>query len=136
MVELRVCSFCGVEIEPGTGKMYIKKDGTVFLFCTNKCSKNMIDMSRIPRRTTWTRAYSRDKEVRVKARETAAAPALVKAEKKEEKPTEPVVEKAETKAEEPKPEAPKKEEKAPKAKKVKPPKQKAEAVPAPEEKKE
>ncbi|HVO77256.1 MAG TPA: 50S ribosomal protein L24e, partial [Methanomassiliicoccales archaeon] len=76
MVELRVCSFCGKEIEPGTGKMFIKKDGTVFLFCSNKCSKNMIDMERIPRRTTWTRAYAREKDVRM-----AGAPSAVKAEK-------------------------------------------------------
>jgi large subunit ribosomal protein L24e len=73
MVELRVCSFCGKEIEPGTGKMYVKKDGTVHLFCTNKCSKNMIDMSRIPRTVTWTRAYAREKEVRMHAPEAGAA---------------------------------------------------------------
>jgi len=73
MVELRVCSFCGKEIEPGTGKMYVKKDGTVYLFCTNKCSKNMIDMSRVPRTVTWTRAYAREKEVRMHAPEAGAA---------------------------------------------------------------
>ena len=66
MVELRVCSFCGAEIEPGTGKMYVKKDGTVYLFCSNKCSKNQIEMSRVPRRTTWTRAYTAAKGVRMK----------------------------------------------------------------------
>src|SRR5881397_586222 len=32
----RSCSFCGNEIEPGTGKMFIRKDGTVFLFCSHK----------------------------------------------------------------------------------------------------
>jgi large subunit ribosomal protein L24e len=78
MVELRVCSFCGKEIEPGTGKMYVKKDGTVFLFCSNKCSKNQIEMRRVPRRTTWTRAYAREKDVRM-----AGEPA------KAEKPVEP-----------------------------------------------
>ena len=75
MVELKVCSFCGKEIEPGTGKMYVKKDGTVFLFCTNKCSKNMIDMGRVPRRTTWTRAYAREKDVRMAGPETAGGAA-------------------------------------------------------------
>jgi len=30
MVERRTCSFCGNEIEPGTGKIFAKKDGTVF----------------------------------------------------------------------------------------------------------
>jgi len=37
MVERRKCSFCGDEIEPGTGKIYAKKDGTVLYFCKLKC---------------------------------------------------------------------------------------------------
>jgi large subunit ribosomal protein L24e len=61
MVEQRICSFCGVEIEPGTGKMYVKKDGTVFLFCSNKCDKNMIDLRRVPRNVEWTKAYAAKK---------------------------------------------------------------------------
>lgn len=59
MVEQRVCSFCGNEIEPGTGKMYIKKDGTVFYFCKNKCKKNMIVLKRVPRRVRWTKNYQK-----------------------------------------------------------------------------
>ena len=59
MVERRVCSFCGVEIEPGTGTMYIKKDGTVFYFCKHKCQKNMLDLKRIPRRVQWSKHYSK-----------------------------------------------------------------------------
>lgn len=58
MVEKRNCSFCGDPIEPGTGKMYIKKDGTVYSFCSNKCKKNRIDLGRVPRRTRWTVRYS------------------------------------------------------------------------------
>jgi large subunit ribosomal protein L24e len=96
MVELKICSFCGAEIEPGTGKMYVKKDGTVLLFCTNKCSKNMIDMSRVPRRTTWTRAYAQTKDVRLNRHEGAKP---LKAEKVEEPKAEA------PKAEEPKLEA-------------------------------
>ncbi|MCU0862140.1 MAG: 50S ribosomal protein L24e [Methanomassiliicoccales archaeon] len=134
MVELRVCSFCGKEMEPGTGKMYVKKDGTVYLFCTNKCSKNMIDMSRVPRTVTWTRAYAREKEVRMHAPEAGAskraraakkaaydaqpkyteAPAEPEAPKEEPKP-EPV---EAPKVEEPKPEQAPEAEK-PKAKKAK-----------------
>jgi large subunit ribosomal protein L24e len=57
MVEKRNCSFCGDAIEPGTGKMYIKKDGSVFNFCTNKCKKNNIDLGRVSRRTKWTVRY-------------------------------------------------------------------------------
>ena len=29
MVERRICNFSGEEIEPGTGVMYVKRDGTV-----------------------------------------------------------------------------------------------------------
>lgn len=61
MVERRVCSFCGNEIEPGTGKMYIKIDGTIYNFCKNKCQKNMIELKRVPRRTSWTQQYMREK---------------------------------------------------------------------------
>ncbi|MFO7618812.1 MAG: 50S ribosomal protein L24e [Thermoplasmata archaeon] len=57
MVEKRNCSFCGHAIEPGTGKMYIKKDGTVFNFCSNKCKKNNIGLGRVSRRTRWTTRY-------------------------------------------------------------------------------
>jgi large subunit ribosomal protein L24e len=77
MVERRVCSFCGAEMEPGTGKLFVKKDGTVLSFDTNKCYKNMIELGRIPRRTTWTRAAKREKEITLAAaapKEEAAAP--------------------------------------------------------------
>jgi large subunit ribosomal protein L24e len=58
MVEKRNCSFCGNPIEPGTGKMYVRKDGTIYTFCSNKCKKNRIDLGRVPRRTKWTVRYS------------------------------------------------------------------------------
>jgi large subunit ribosomal protein L24e len=54
MVERKICSFCGGDIEPGTGKMYIKKDGTTFSFCSNKCKKNIIVLKRNPRLAKWT----------------------------------------------------------------------------------
>jgi len=65
MVERRVCSFCGNEIEPGTGKIYIKVDGTIYNFCKNKCHKNMIELKRIPRRTSWTQQYMREKSTKM-----------------------------------------------------------------------
>jgi large subunit ribosomal protein L24e len=124
MVELRVCSFCGKEIEPGTGKMFIKKDGTVFLFCSNKCSKNMIEMERVPRRVTWTRAYAREKDVRMAGAPGAAAgkPAAEPKAKAERKPIAKKVKAAEAKPEEAKPaevmpEEPKAEEPKAEAKK-------------------
>ena len=55
----RSCSFCGNEIEPGTGKMFIRKDGSVFLFCSHKCQANMLKLGRVPRWTPWTQAFRR-----------------------------------------------------------------------------
>ena len=69
MAEIRKCSFCYRDIEPGTGKMYVKKDGSVFNFCTNKCYKNMIELKRIPRTTAWTEKFAVEKESRLKAAE-------------------------------------------------------------------
>jgi len=57
MVKTKVCSFCGEKIEPGTGKMFIKTDGTTYQFCTNKCKKNMLKLKRLPRRVRWTKKY-------------------------------------------------------------------------------
>lgn len=68
-MERRVCSFCGNEIEPGTGKIYVKVDGTVFNFCKNKCFKNLIELKRIPRRTRWTQPYLREKSTKMSAKE-------------------------------------------------------------------
>jgi nucleoside-diphosphate kinase len=49
MVEQHVCSFCGKQLEPGTGKMFVKKDGTIFFFCSTKCQNNH-KLGRVPRR--------------------------------------------------------------------------------------
>ncbi|MEM0493314.1 MAG: 50S ribosomal protein L24e [Candidatus Thermoplasmatota archaeon] len=57
MIEKRVCSFCGNNIEPGTGKIFVRKDGTVLYFCRSKCQKNMLKLNRIPRRVKWTKKY-------------------------------------------------------------------------------
>jgi large subunit ribosomal protein L24e len=69
VVEKRNCSFCGADIEPGTGKMFVKKDGTVLNFCTSKCYKNMIELRRVPRTTRWTAKFAAEKKARLKAAE-------------------------------------------------------------------
>lgn len=123
MVERRVCTFCGDEIEPGTGRMYIKKDGVVFHFCSSKCFKNLVILGRIPRRTTWTRYYEREKAVRMKgAPETEVqAPRARKVRKAVAGPKE-----EEAKQEKKKPEGKKAEPEKPKpAKKTEPPKEEA-----------
>ncbi|AEF97192.1 50S ribosomal protein L24e [Methanotorris igneus] len=63
MVEWKICSFCEREIEPGTGKMLVKKDGSVLYFCSSKCEKNY-KMGRIPRKVKWTLTYHKLKESR------------------------------------------------------------------------
>lgn len=72
-------------MEPGTGKMYVKKDGTVLTFDTNKCFKNMVELGRVPRNTEWTRAAAT-----LKATTMAAST-------KTEKPAEPTTKKAKAK---------------------------------------
>lgn len=47
------CSFCKKEIEKGTGKMFVKTDGKVFYFCSNKCDKNMLKLKRKPAKIRW-----------------------------------------------------------------------------------
>ena len=148
MVERRVCTFCGDEIEPGTGRMFIKKDGVVFHFCSSKCYKNLVQLGRVPRRTTWTRYYEREKEVRMKGAPEAPAPKARKVKKAEEKPEakdkgkeKPVEKKAEPekpkpvkKAEAPKKEAAPKTEKKPVPKKTEHAKKEAEKPKAEEAK--
>jgi large subunit ribosomal protein L24e len=100
MVEKRNCSFCGTAIEPGTGKMYIKKDGTVFNFCSNKCKKNNIGLGRVSRRTRWTARYGELKASTLHREKGAEEP---EEKPKEEKPkAKPKAAKKEAPAEKPK----------------------------------
>jgi len=52
------CSFCGREIEPGTGIMYVKNDGSILWFCSSKCRKNYLKLRRNPKKLKWTLKYS------------------------------------------------------------------------------
>lgn len=65
----RRCSFCGAPIEPGTGKMFVKKDGSILFFDANKCYKNMIELKRVARTTEWTEKAAKEKAARLKAAE-------------------------------------------------------------------
>jgi large subunit ribosomal protein L24e len=55
--ERRVCSFSGEEIEPGTGLMFVQRDGTVKWFKNSKARKNALKLKRNPRKVKWTRHY-------------------------------------------------------------------------------
>ena len=132
MVERKVCTFCGNEIEPGTGRMYIKKDGAIYNFCTSKCFKNLVQLRRVPRRTTWTVYYAREKQVRMKGAPEQPQPAKARKLKKGEAEAAKAPD-AEPKAEAPeaKPKDAKKAEKKPAAKRSEQPKKEpAKAKPA------
>lgn len=53
------CSFCGKNIEAGTGKMYIKKDARILHFCSRKCEKNLLKLKRKPLKKKWTLFYKK-----------------------------------------------------------------------------
>ena len=58
MVVKRQCSFCADEIEPGTGAMFVKRDGTVYHFCSGSCRKQQLHLGRVGHRFKWTRAHA------------------------------------------------------------------------------
>ena len=58
MVLKRQCSFCAAEIEPGTGAMFVKRDGTIFHFCSGSCRKQQLHLGRVGHRFKWTRAHA------------------------------------------------------------------------------
>ena len=60
MVQERTCDYTGETIEPGTGKMYVKTDGTVFWFKDSKAEKNYF-MGRESRDLEWI-GYEEDEE--------------------------------------------------------------------------
>lgn len=53
------CSFCGKEIEPGTGVMYVRNDNQRYYFCSHKCEKNMLKLGRKARNLKWTESYEK-----------------------------------------------------------------------------
>jgi large subunit ribosomal protein L24e len=53
MPQTRQCDYCGTDIEPGTGTMFVETDGTVTHFCSSKCEKNA-GLGREPRDVDWT----------------------------------------------------------------------------------
>ncbi len=62
------CSFCGSELPIGGGKLFARKEGTVFYFCSNKCEKNQIVLGRKPVKTKWTESYIKLKKTLMSAK--------------------------------------------------------------------
>ena len=51
------CTFCGHQIEEGTGKMFIYNSGKIDHFCSQKCEKNLLKLGRKARKLKWTRHF-------------------------------------------------------------------------------
>jgi large subunit ribosomal protein L24e len=75
MVVKRQCSFCAREIEPGTGMMFVRRDGTVFHFCTSSCRKQQLHLHRVGHRFKWTRAHELKRAADRSSAQKAPAPA-------------------------------------------------------------
>jgi len=99
------CSFSGEDIKPGTGIMYVKKDGKILWFKNSKCEKNFLKLKRKPLKIRWTNEYRKEHKKDLKEVKKEA-PAEKKAEVKEVKPapevkeTEPVENKESANSEE------------------------------------
>lgn len=79
-----ICSFSGKEIPPGTGIMYVKKDGKVLWFLNSKAEKNYLKLGRKARNVKWTaegRAQKAATMAAVKHTEEERAPKAAKAAK-------------------------------------------------------
>jgi large subunit ribosomal protein L24e len=61
-----ICAFSGDPIEPGTGLMYVKRNGEVLHYKTRKCLKEHQKLGRINRYVKWTKA-ARDLKAERKA---------------------------------------------------------------------
>ncbi|ESP89101.1 50S ribosomal protein L24e [Candidatus Halobonum tyrrellensis] len=55
MPQHRDCDYCGADIEPGTGTMFVSRNGSITHFCSAKCEKNT-DLGREARDVEWTEA--------------------------------------------------------------------------------
>lgn len=57
------CSFCDSAVLKGTGLLFVKKDGTIFNFCSSKCKKGALGLGREGRRQKWTPAARKFQEM-------------------------------------------------------------------------
>ncbi len=113
MVVKRQCSFCADEIEPGTGMMFVKRDGTVYNFCSSSCRKQQLHLGRVGHRRKWTRAHAQKKATEQAGGRAAATRAAAA---KATQPAPPAPELPPAPTPEPTPEAPASSAPAPEAK--------------------
>jgi large subunit ribosomal protein L24e len=70
MPQTRECDYCGNDIEPGTGTMFVAVNGSVTHFCSSKCEKNA-NLGREPRDLEWARSKA---DARAASEESAPEP--------------------------------------------------------------
>jgi len=78
-MDIKKCSFCGNPIEPGTGKMLVRNDGSIYFFCSSKCENNMA-LGRIARKTKWTK-QAKAKKIESETKKKAKPKKVKKAKK-------------------------------------------------------
>jgi len=54
------CSFCGISVPKGTGKLFVFTSGKTNYFCSNKCEKNQMKLKRKPLKIKWTEFYRKE----------------------------------------------------------------------------
>ncbi|MHA1302444.1 MAG: 50S ribosomal protein L24e [Candidatus Heimdallarchaeaceae archaeon] len=59
MPKSRICSFCGKDIPPGHGLLYVQRTGNVLHFCSNKCKRSQLDFKRDPKKLKYTKKYEK-----------------------------------------------------------------------------
>lgn len=74
MVVHRTCSFCAGEIEPGTGQLFVKRDGSLFAFCSSSCRKQQLGLGRVGHRLRWTHAHELKRLAEQRRQPTAVEP--------------------------------------------------------------
>ncbi len=95
MVKKYTCGFCGGGIEPGTGTIFVRSDGSLLYLCSSKCRKNAITLKRRPQKLKWTEVY--EERIRRKARDARARKRAKTVTKPEEKAKEKAEEKPKVK---------------------------------------
>lgn len=60
------CSYCQKAIEPGTGKIFVRKDGKAHDLCSSKCERNWLHLGRKPLQLKWTESYRKFRQKKSK----------------------------------------------------------------------
>ncbi|MBU1120306.1 50S ribosomal protein L24e, partial [Candidatus Micrarchaeota archaeon] len=50
-------------MDKGSGKIFVKKEGNIFSFCSKKCEKNLLKLKRNPRNVKWTQESRKQKQL-------------------------------------------------------------------------